>query len=361
MARRSSVLLVLLGVLLVQSCRKDPSTELEELVVGTYRPTPLSLDIPVWALDSIHPLILPGNNPLTVEGVALGRRLFYEKALSDDYSMSCGSCHQQQHAFSDPRQFSLGTDGSVGRRNSMTIQNAVWDHFFFWDTRAASLEQQAFGPVTNHAEMRNTWPVVEERLRAHPEYPTLFAKAFGDPRIDSIRVVRAIAQFERTLLTFNSPYDRYVHGGDLTAMTEQQVRGMQLFFGDAHCGDCHAAPRIQDHGAQNIGLGRHGTDLGMMEFTGLEIHRGRFKNPSLRNIAVSAPYMHDGRFNTLEEVVHFYAEEVDLADPNLDQHMFAWTFGFIDLDAQERADLVAFMHALTDEEFLSDPAFSDPN
>jgi cytochrome c peroxidase len=361
MSRSASLILILFSVLLIQACRKDPPTQLEQLALGDLRPTSLRLDIPVWALDSVHPVILPGNNPLTVEGVALGRRLFYEKALSNDYSMSCGSCHQQAHAFSDPRQFSVGTGGDVGRRNSMTIQNAVWDHFFFWDTRAATLEEQAFGPVRNHAEMGNSWPVVEGRLRAHPEYPALFARAFGDPHIDSLRVVRAIAQFERTLLSFNSPYDRYVQDGDHTAMTEQQVRGMQLFFGDAHCGDCHAAPRIQDHGAQNIGLGRNSADLGMMEFTGMEMHRGRFKNPSLRNVAVSAPYMHDGRFSTLEQVVDFYADDVDLADPGLDQHMFAWTFGYIDLDAQERADLVAFMHALTDEEFLTDPAFSDPN
>lgn len=324
-------------------------------------PTPLALNTPAWAEDGVHPLNIPANNPITVEGVALGRKLFYEKALSNDYSMACASCHRQEHAFSDPRRFSVGTDGSLGRRNSPPIQNLAWDHGFFWDTRAASLEAQAFGPVRDHAEMRNTWPVVEDRLRAHPAYPELFAKAFGTPHIDSVRVVMAIAQFERTLLSFNSPYDRFVHRGETDAMSEQQQRGMALFFGDAHCNDCHLAPRFNDHGLQNIGLGRPDEDTGLMEVTGNEADRGRFKNIGLRNVAVSAPYMHDGRFNTLEEVVDFYADDVDLSTPNLDVHMFGWTLGMVDLDQQERADLVAFLHALTDEEFLTNPAFSEPD
>ena len=152
-------------------------------------PTPLSLSYPAWADDGVYPLNLPGNNPLTVEGVALGRKLFYEKALSNDFTMSCATCHQQEHAFSDPRQFSIGTDGSVGRRNSMTVQNLAWDHVFFWDGRASSLEDQAFRPVRDPGEMRNTWPVVVERLQAHPAYPALFKTVFGTDVIDSVKVV----------------------------------------------------------------------------------------------------------------------------------------------------------------------------
>jgi cytochrome c peroxidase len=359
MNRSGTFLLLLAGAIALHGCRKDPS--MEPPPTAGSGPTPLTLNIPAWALDSIHPLNLPYDNPLTVEGVALGRLLFYDKALSNDYSMSCASCHRQEHAFSDPRRFSVGTDGSMGTRNSMTIQNVAWDHFFFWDTRALSLELQALAPVTNHLEMRNTWPTVVQRLEQHPEYPRLFEKAFGTTGIDSFRVAFAIAQFERTLLTFDSPYDHFVHGGDANALTEQQQRGMDLFFGDAHCNDCHAAPRIQDHGVQNIGLGRNDDDLGLMGVSGIEAHRGRFKNPSLRNVAVSAPYMHDGRFATLEEVVDFYADDVDLNDPNLDEHMFGWTLGMVDLDAQERADLVAFLHAFTDQGFLTDPAFSAPH
>lgn len=360
MARRYLVIWSGLAALvfILAGCRKDPAFPHAD---SPFRPTPLTLDIPAWAIDSIHPLNLPADNPLTAEGVALGRKLFYERALSNDHTMSCATCHVQAHAFSDPQRFSVGTDGSIGRRNSMPVQNLAWDHVFFWDARAVSLEDQAFRPVRDHTEMRNTWPVVVDRLQAHSEYPVLFERAFGTSRIDSVLVVRAIAQFERTLLSFNSPYDRYAQHGDLDALSEQQQRGMALFFGEAHCNDCHLGPRFNDHNVQNIGLGRHDQDVGLMEVTGNEADRGRFKNIGLRNVAVSAPYMHDGRFATLEEVVHFYAQEVDLATPNLDTHMFGWTLGMVDLDAQEQADLVAFLHALTDESFLTNPAFSDPN
>lgn len=343
--------------LLATACRKDPALESPEASTG---PTPLDLAIPAWALAQPHPINLPISNPLTVEGVALGRRLFYEKALSDNYTLSCASCHQQEHAFSDPRRFSPGTDGSMGTRNSMPIQNMAWDHFFFWDGRAASLEAQALAPVTNHREMRNTWPVVEERLRRLPDYPELFRRAFGTPDIDSMRVVQAIAQFERTLLSFDSPFDRYFYGGDSSALTPAQRRGWELFTGEAQCDLCHMPPLFQDHALRNVGL-PPGPDGGLAEVSGLTQDRGRFKVNSLRNISLTAPYMHDGRYATLEEVVRFYADSVVLSTPNLDNHMWPWTGGQIDLDEQDRADLVAFMHALTDQRFVTDPAFSDPH
>lgn len=356
MSARTHIPLLLLAVICtLAACRKDPTLP-DEGPVGT----PLALEFPVWAQDQF-PLNIPVDNPLTVEGVALGRRLFYEKALSDDFSMSCASCHQQEHAFSDPRQFSIGTDGSVGRRNSMAVQDLAWDHAFFWDGRASSLEDQAFRPVRDLAEMRNTWPVVVERLQAHAAYPGLFKAAFGTEQIDSVLVVKAIAQFERTLLTFNSPFDRFEHMGDSSALTEQQIRGKDLFFGDAQCWQCHSGPRFNLHGFQNIGLENLNGDAGRMEVTGLRDDNRHFKSVTLRNVAVTGPYMHDGRFATLEEVVNFYAEDVNLEDPTLDTHMLGWTLGLVDLDASERADLVAFLQALTDEEFLANPSFSDPN
>ncbi len=351
-------LLAVLGLIMVlAACRKDPAMSDDTVGSG---PTPLTLDIPWWAEDEFHPLNLPADNPLTVEGVALGRKLFYEKALSNDYSMSCASCHRQEHAFTDPRRFSIGTDGSVGRRNSMPVQNLAWEHIFFWDARASSLEDQALRPVRDPAEMRNDWPTVEDRLRSHPEYPALFAKAFGTPGIDSMRVVKAIAQFERTLVSFNSAYDRFAFLGDSSALTEPQRRGMDLFFGEGHCADCHMPPRFNDQNIQNVGLPGD-DDLGLMGITGNEADRGRFKNVGIRNIAVTAPYMHDGRFATLAEVVDFYARDVVLSTPNLDGHMLPWLMHQVDLDHAERVDLVAFLHALTDPVFLSDPAFSDPN
>jgi cytochrome c peroxidase len=361
MFRPAHSLLVLgLAAVLALGCRRDEALPDGPGTTHT-GPTPLALNVPDWAVDSVHGLNLPWDNPLTVEGVALGRMLFYEKALSNDYSMSCATCHRQEHAFSDPRQFSVGTDGTVGRRNSMSVMNLAWDHFFFRDARAFSLELQALRPVVDHAEMRNTWPVVEQRLAADPRYPPLFQKAFGSPHIDSLRVVFAIAQFERTLLSFNSRFDRYYYGGEQFALTDQERRGMDLFFGEAHC-DCHMLPHFKDANVQNIGLPPGPTiDAGLMEVSGLPEHRNRFKNVSLRNIAVTAPYMHDGRFATLEEVVDFYADDVQTQVANLDAHMAPWVWGQIDLDAQERADLVAFMMTLTDHEFLTNPAFSDPH
>jgi len=340
----------------MQGCRRDPA--LEPTWTG---PTPYSLSIPVWATEGGHLPHFPSDVPLTVEMVDLGRRLFYEKALSNDFSMSCATCHKQEHAFTDPRQFSVGTDGTVGTRNGMAIFNLAWDGRFFWDGRSFSLEQQALLPVVDHAEMRNTWPVVVERLSTHRRYPELFRRAFGSAGIDSLRVVQAIAQFERTLLSFDSRFDRFRYGGDSTALTVQEQRGMDLFFRSAHCGDCHMGALLTDHSLRNNGLDLVHADLGLGAVTGNANHNGLFKTTSLRNIAVTGPYMHDGRFTTLEEVVDFYADDVRLGSPNLDNHMFPWMAGQVQLSAQDRRDLVAFLHTLTDEGFLTNPAFADPH
>ncbi|MDX9749473.1 MAG: cytochrome c peroxidase [Flavobacteriales bacterium] len=343
-------------LLLLVACRRDPGLA----APGAPGPTPFQLQVPPWAEHPVHPLQMPADNPLTVEGVALGRRLFHETALSDDFSMSCATCHRQESAFSDTAKFSVGTDGSLGRRNAMAIVNMAWDQLFFWDGRVGSLEAQALRPVVDHVEMRNTWPVVEARLRAHPEYPALFEGAFGSPGIDSMRVVQAIAQFERTLLSFNSPFDRYQYLGDSTALTEAQRRGMDLFFGEAHCGDCHPAPFFHDFGIRNNGLGPDPLDQGLGEVTGLPPDNWRFKVTTLRNIEVTPPYMHNGRLATLEDVLTFYAIGVQTGMPGLDAHMMPWVGGTIDLDAQDRADIVAFLKALTDQDFLTDPAFGAP-
>lgn len=348
-------LLVVLALLVFASCRKDPGTE------QATGPTPLELAIPSFVTDSGIYMHYSVGNPLTVEGVALGRLLFYEKALSDNYTMSCASCHLQANAFSDPRQFSIGTDGSVGHRQAMAVVNLAFDHVMFWDARAEGLEDQAARPVIDVVEMRNTWPVVVQRLQALPHYPPLFEKAFGTMVIDSASVVRAIAQFERTLLSFNSRWDRYTYHGEATALSEQELRGQELFFRGAHCVDCHRAPLFADHGLRNNGLDLLYADPGYGGLTGVPADNGKFKVPTLRNISVTAPYMHDGRFSTLEEVVDFYAEDVQIGSPNLDNHMLPWVAGDIQLDAQDRADLVAFLRSLTDEGFLTDPAFSDPH
>ena len=325
------------------------------------KPTPLVLDLPAWALtDTALKLEFPYDNPLTVEGVALGRRLFHEKALSADGSLSCASCHVQRFAFSDPRTRSMGMGGTMGERNAPAIQNVAWDHFFFWDARALSIELQAFAPVTGHAEMGSNWNKVAERLRRIPAYPPLFAAAFGDGAIDSMRVAFALAQFERTMISLSSRFDRYFHEGDSTALTLSEKRGKDLFFTRANCADCHSPPLFKGHEVQNIGLDSTPVDLGMGGRTHIVWHMGRFKTPSLRNIAVTAPYMHDGRFATLEQVVDFYADDVNTNSPTLDVHMQPWVKGEVRLSTQDRADLVAFLKTLTDEGFLTDPRYGPP-
>ncbi len=361
MRLRRHLLIPFIAATALMACRRDEALIDEPTTSG---PTPFALSIPAWAVDTGHgghDLNIPYDNLLTEEGVALGRRLFYETALSDDFSMSCASCHKQENAFSDPRAVSVGTDGSLGSRNAMSIVNMVWEHFHFWDARAFSLELQAFAPVTNPLEMRNTWPNVVARLQASSEYPELFRKAFGTTTIDSMKVAFALAQFERTLVSFDSPFDRYHYGGDLGALTEQQVRGKVIFFTEGHCIDCHALPLFTDHVMRNIGLDRTGGDPGLGGWSGVPEHMGKFRTPGLRNIAASAPYGHDGRFATLEAIMDFYAEDVAVNAENLDGHMEPWVNGEIDLDAQDRADLVAFMHALTDPRFLTNPAFTDPH
>lgn len=330
---------------------------------GTTRhppPTPYTLRYPPWAVDSMHFPIAPYDNPLTVEGIALGRRLFYEPALSRDHDLSCGSCHLQAHAFSDPERYSQGIEGQQGARNAMALVNLAWNHFFFWDARALTLELQAFEPVRDHRELFNSWPEIIHRLRERPGYDALFQAAFGTLEFDSLHVVYALAQFERTLISFDSPFDRFHYGCDSTALTPAQRRGQELFFGKAHCSDCHELPLFQDHTVANIGLDPRPVDLGMGGYTGRPEHNGRFKTPTLRNIAASAPYMHDGRFATLREVVDFYADRVHVDAPNFDDHLFAWKLGLVKLDGGERDDLVRFLEALTDSSFLLAPEFGPP-
>ncbi|MBK8499502.1 MAG: c-type cytochrome [Flavobacteriales bacterium] len=318
--------------------------------------TPYHFDLPQWAVaDTTLRMAIPYDNPTTVEGVALGRALFHDRALSANGTLSCASCHKQAHAFADPRAVSSGADGSTGRRNAQPLINLAWDHFFFWDARALSLELQAFEPVRGHREMGSDWGAVTDRLRHDPSYPGLFRAAFGDERIDSMRIAFALAQFERTLISLRSRYDRFAYEGDRTALNERELRGKDLFFTSAHCVDCHEPPLFDHHDVSNIGLDSLSADGGLGERTGMPWHWGRFKTPTLRNIALTAPYMHDGRFSTLEEVIDFYADDVRTGSPTLDPHMQPWVNGEVKLSEQDRADLAAFLRTLTDSAFVIDP------
>lgn len=344
-------------IVTTNACRKEKPQQ-QDLVV--YNPTAMTVDVPAYVKNYVGNMKHPDNNPLTVEGVALGRKLFYEKMLSDNMTMSCATCHKQENAFNDPRPFSEGTNGAFGDRNAMAIINLAWNTAFFWDGRRATLEEQAHDPVTNPIEMANTWPEVVKRLQNNNTYPDLFYKAFGTKTIDSNLVVKAIAQFERTLVSYNSRFDKYFHKGDSTALTQQEKNGLAIFKGKGMCNNCHLMnTQLSDNVFRNNGLDVNPKDAGLMKFTGLSSDRGKFKVPTLRNIAKTAPYMHDSRFATLEEVVEFYSEKVQQSSPNIDEHMPDYGSG-LKLTKQDKADLVAFLHTLTDQDFLTNPAFSEP-
>jgi cytochrome c peroxidase len=352
--RRMVIRAVFVAITLIVAACHHPSKQARRS-----GPTPLQLELPGWAIaDTSLRLDFPFDNPLTVEGAALGRMLFHEKALSADGSLSCASCHVQRFAFADSARLSEGMSGQRTTHNSMPIMNLAWDHFFFWDARALSLELQAFEPVTAHREMASRWSEVSDRLAQDKRYPPLFAAAFGDARIDSLRIAFALAQFERTLVSLDSRFDRYFYLKEADALNAQEMRGKDLFFTRAHCVDCHEPPLFKGHHVVNIGLDSLSSDPGMGGRTGMPWHQGRFKTPSLRNIDVTAPYMHDGRFATLEEVIDFYADDVNTASPTLDEHMFPWRKGEVRLSKQDRTDLAAFLRALTDSAFLVNARFA---
>lgn len=318
-----------------------------------------SLPLPEFVGDYFDPMPVPADNPITEAGVALGRKLFYDKRLSADNTISCGSCHKQEFAFADNKQFSTGIKGQAGVRNSMSLVNLGWAKHFFWDGRAASLEEQVTDPITNKLEMGNTWGVVLERLQQDKQYVRQFEKTFGPGKINSDLVMKALGQFERTLVSFNTRFDQYYFEGNAKALTAQEERGLDIFFGVGNCNHCHSDVLLTDNFFRNNGL-----DLvpepGLYNTTGKETDRGRMKVPSLRNVALTAPYMHDGRFKTLEEVLEFYSTSLHQKSPNIDEHIVPMGRGLY-LNATQKTDLIAFLNTLTDSSFLKNAAFSDPN
>jgi cytochrome c peroxidase len=299
---------------------------------------------------------LPRDFPMTVERVELGRRLFHEKALSKAGTIHCASCHSDA-AFSDARKFSIGHDGRTTPRHGMPLVNLAWKRRFFWDGRAPSLREQALVPIQDEVEMHETLPGVVEKLGAMPEYRRLFALAFGDDEITPARLGIAIEQFVMSLTSFDSRFDRAMRGGE--KLTEREQRGFTLFFTEyeprlgqfgADCFHCHGGAFFTDHGFHNNGLPPRDEDPGLGGVTRRDADRGKFSTPSLRNVAITAPYMHDGRFRTLEEVVDHYAGGIHRSptlDPNLAKH---GGLGIV-LTPEDRAALVAFLKTLTDPKF----------
>lgn len=335
------------------ACEKDPAA----VVTGTntYKTTPYILKKP----GNFPNFAIPADNPMTVEGVALGRKLFYDPILSANNTQACGSCHNSNFAFTDSTlQFSKGITGEIGTRNAMPIMNLAWEKKFFWDGGAATLEDQVIGPITNPVEMHETLPNVLAKLNNHPEYPKLFKNAFGTDSITSKLLMKAIAQFERTLISANSKYDQFERGE--VDLSIEELEGKAIFedMNKGDCNHCHVTgSTFTDFDFKNNAIDSVFKDKGRYKITLDSADLGKFKTPSLRNIELTAPYMHDGRFKTLEEVVEHY---------NSNFHITATTDVNIKLAKRgrmteaEKGKLILFLKTLTDRDFINNPDFKKP-
>ncbi len=331
---------------------------------------PIGKRIEIKAPLGLPPIPFPEDNPPTAETLALGRKLFFEKLFSRDNTLSCASCHDPKAAFSDPNRYSAGVEKQLGNRQAMVVVNAVFNFSQFWDGRAQTLEEQAQGPVQNPIEMAHSLVGVERRLMAVPSYVEMFAKAFGPGRITYTMVEKSIATYERALVSGNSPFDRYYYGGDKKALSPAAIRGLELFLDitldGPNCVSCH---RIEPNYATFTEVRFHNTgvafdpeskgfkDVGREAVTGQMKDRGAFKVPTLRNIALTAPYMHDGSMKTLEETVDFYFNggrpnpHLSGVVPHAGLHNIPH-----EKQPQAKADLVEFMKALNGEA----PALASP-
>ncbi len=339
---------------------RDPNGDLTSI---PYNPVPYILDVP----DGFPALEQPIDNPMTVDGIRLGRKLFYDPLLSVDSTISCSSCHKVALSFTDGLPKSVGVAGTT-RRGSIGLLNVGFHYSgLFWDGRASTLEQLALMPVEDPIEMAESWDSVELKLKNHPVYPGDFRKAFGiedKSMIDRNLAAKAIAQFLRTIVSgSNSKYDRAIKGE--LFFEENELNGYLMFFNldpslpDAQCGHCHNAPLLASNDYFNNGL-QVSADLNGFEdkgrgaITGISGQNGFFKPPTLRNLVFSAPYMHDGRFNTLEEVIDHYASG-GKDSPNKSSFMFNLV-----LTESQKADILAFLLTLTDSTTLSNPAYQNP-
>lgn len=298
------------------------------------------------SLLAVEPQVLaithPKENPGTLEKIALGKQLYFDGRLSADNKVSCASCHDPAKGFSNGEQFATGVDGKKGGRNSPTVINSAFQPFQFWDGRAKTLEEQALGPIQNPIEMNLSLEAVVAKLNQIEGYKRQFQQVFGTD-ITAEGIAKAIAAYERTIVSCDSPYDKF-KAGETTALTEAAQRGLKLFFNKANCSACHAGPNFTDNGFHNIGL--TGDDEGRSAISKSIGDRGSFKTPTLREIAKSGPYMHDGSLKTLEEVVLHYIKGGN-PHPQLDEALYP-----LKLTPEEIADLVTFL-----KEGLSSPSY----
>ncbi len=330
-------------IITLQSCHVDPVIK-DELPADNIR-----LVVPQgWP----YPTYDFSTNPLTKEGFVLGRKLFYEPKLSRNNTISCGSCHQQFAAFSHlDHAVSHGIDGLLGTRNAPGLFNLNWHTSFMWDGGINHIEVQPLGPIANVVEMDEDINNVVNKLQADADYRRMFREAFGTETVTTQLILKAMAQFQGMLVSYNSKYDRYTRGE--ASLSTSEMNGLNLF--QQKCNSCHTAPLFTNHQFMNNGLDSVFADAGRARITLLAADSGTFKVPSLRNVALTRQYMHDGRFETLEEVLDHYASGVVNSTT-----ISADVVGGIPLTAQEKLDIIAFLKTLSDYTFTNDPRFADP-
>lgn len=352
---------------MILACKKDkmdPVCNDCDLTGIAYNPTPYSITRPV----GFGEMDIPSDNLLTEEGIELGRFLFYDPILSKDSTISCGSCHLQEHGFTDANPVSIGVNGSTGTRSAMSLFNVgYYNTGLFWDGRSSTLEKQALEPIENPLEMHEMWPNVEAKLQRSKTYREMFRKAFGisnKKEITKELAAKALSQFQRTLLSYNSRYDEIFLRQE-GFPTEQELRGYDMYFNtsldlpDAQCGHCHNGFLLTNNGYFNNGMDSVGNlmnypDPGKGKITGQYFDYGKFRAPSLRNIGYTAPYMHDGRFKTIAEVMDHYIDHIKNVanlDPNL---------AILNLTQSQREDVIEFLKMLDDPSAIKNPKYSNP-
>jgi cytochrome c peroxidase len=362
-------MILLYSVFYFLGCNPDkPIAPVTDLTNIGYNPQAFTPNIP----KGLPVFEVPADNPLTKEGIELGRKLFFDPILSKDSTIACASCHLPKFAFTDGKPVSAGVKGTLGVRSAMSLMNvAFYTRGLFWDNREKTLENQALLPVEDPVEMHENWGNVAQKLQRHKTYPSEFRKAFGIEKKEAITkllVAKSLAQFERTLIsTGNSKYDKVLRGE--LYFTETEQNGYDMFFDitpkspnlpDAECFHCHNAPLFTDNTARNNGIQTAETlndfrDKGIGNTTGKPFDNGNFRVPTLRNIALTAPYMHDGRFKTLDEVINHYASGGH-PSPNKDPFLYPLK----KFTPERKAELLAFLHTLTDTAFVNNPAFQTP-
>jgi cytochrome c peroxidase len=333
------IVVMLLVVSSIYACKQtegESAVEKDEVYV---------LQIPAGFSDPV----IPEDNALTKSRIKLGKKLFYDPILSVDSTISCSSCHLQEHAFSDNVAFSKGVEDRLGFRNSPSLANVAYQPLLMWDGGVATIELQVFAPIDDHAELDFNMVLACDRLKASETYTKMSQEAYGrNP--DSFVLTRALAAFERTLISGNSRYDQYKHQGQKDALTANELSGLELF--ESHCTGCHSGVNFTDYTFQNNGLYEAYADTGRARITWKYEDRGKFKVPSLRNIEVTAPYMHDGSMATLHDVIDHYINGGS-DHPNKSPLIKPFV-----LSAPEVEDLIAFLKTLTDMTFINNPEFA---